>query len=476
VTNWIAEDELEIMVGKGVQAQCQLQLSVGRIRASGIWGWCDRSCYGRGHSWGKMNRMKRQIIVWILLLLGNGSRLAFGELRAGAARVEITPAASAHLPIWGYDDPPPRSEGVHDPLHVRALVFDDGKQRAAIVSCEVLLIPNLLWQDAARRISTEAGIPGDNLMLVAVHNHAGPVLETKSDDKTVMTPYAQTVVNGIVEAVLRASEKLKPARVGFGAGKADLNVNRRARMAGGGYWIGVNPDGPSDKTVGVVKVEDLSGHAIAVVINYAVHCVMLGYMNREISADLAGATSNFVEHQLGDPVVALWTSGAAGDQNPTQLNLVSSDFDAVAAYGMYLGEEVVRIAQNVRSREPRHVQGRQRAVSCPGQQVAPGNLPRDKYEFRDADPVPVRLSLLMIGNTVLAGVSGEPFTRVWQQLKTQAPFSHLLMLTHCNGTSGYLPDAAAYEQVSYEIATSHVKRGCAETSVVDGLLAMMDEY
>jgi hypothetical protein len=397
-------------------------------------------------------------------------------LRSGAAKVEITPPASDRLPIWGYDDPPPRSEGIHDPLHVRALVFADGRQRAAIVSCEVLSIPNLLWQVAARRISTEAGIPADNLMLMAVHNHAGPVLETKNDDKTVLTPYAKTVVNEIVEAVLRASEKLKPARVGFGAGKANLNVNRRARMAAGGYWLGVNPEGLSDKTVGVVKVEDLSGHAIAVVINYAVHCVMLGYMNREISADLAGATSSFVERQLGDSVVALWTSGAAGDQNPTQLNLVSSDFDGVATYGMYLGEEVVKVAQSIRSTEPRYIHGMQRVVNCPGQQVTPGTLPRDTYEFRDTDPVPIRLSLLMIGHTVLAGVSGEPFTQVWQQLRTQAPFAHLIMVTHCNGTSGYLPDAAAYEQVSYEIVSSHVKKGCAETAVVEGLLAMMDQY
>jgi hypothetical protein len=300
-------------------------------------------------------------------------------------------------------------------------------------------------------------------------------LETKNGDKTVLTPYAETVLNGIVEAVRRASEKLKPARVGFGVGNANLNVNRRARMAGGGFWLGVNPDGPSDKTVGVVKVEDLAGRPIAVLINYAVHCVMLGYMNREISADLAGATSSFVERQLGDPVVALWTSGAAGDQNPTLMNLVSSDFDAVANYGMYLGEEVVKVAQDIPMAEPRKIHSMQRVVTCSGQQVTPGDLPRKTYEFRDVDPVSIRLSVLMIGHTVLAGVSGEPFTRVWQQLKTQAPFAHLIMVTHCNGTSGYLPDAAAYDQISYEIAASHVKKGCAENGVVDGLLAMMNQ-
>src|SRR5262249_45895349 len=420
--------------------------------------------------------MKYRLMTLALFFCGAGSPFALGEFKAGASRVEITPPASSHLQIWGYDDPAPASTGVHDPLHVRAIVFDDGKQRAAIVSCEVLAIPNEVWQIAVRRIGTEAGIPAENVMVMAVHDHASPVLENDDGHSKVLTPYAaETLVNGIVQAVLIASKELKPARIGFGEGKANLNVNRRARMASGGYWLGVNPDGPSDKTVGVLKVEDLSGHTIAMVINYAVHCVMLGYMNREISADLAGATSSFVERQLGGSAVVLWTSGAAGDQNPTWMGLVSSDFDGVAAYGMYLGEEAIRVAEHIRSTEPRLIRGLQRVVDCPGQKIPPGPLPREKYEFQNADPVPVRLSLLLVGNTAMAGVSGGVFTLVWQQLKTRAALSRLFMVTHSNGQSGYLPNAAAYDQVSYEVATSHVKRGCAE-KLVDGLLNMMEEF
>lgn len=414
--------------------------------------------------------------VCALVLLASMQIAAHGEFRAGAARVDITPSTDTRLAIWGYDDPAPLFTGVHDPLHVRALVVDDGEKRAAIVSCEVLLIPNKLWEVTATRVSQELGIPPENLMLVSVHTHAALFLEAKTaDEATILTPYAETVVKGIVEAVREATRTLRSARIGFGTGKANLNVNRRARMAAGGYWLGVNPEGPSDKTVGVLKVQDLAGRPIAVMINYGVHCVMLGYLNREISADLAGATSAFVEQQLGDPTVALWTSGAAGDQNPTLTNLLSSDFDAVAAYGMYLGEEVVQVAQNIQPSKPRIIRGMQRVVNCPGQRVTPGELPRKAYEFRDSDPVPIRLSLLLIGHTVLTGVSGEPFTLVWEQLKARAPFAHMLMLTHCNGTSGYLPDVAAYEQISYEIATSHVRKGCTENVIIKDLLEMMDE-
>jgi neutral ceramidase len=74
----------------------------------------------------------------------------------------------------------------------------------------------------------------------------------------------------------------------------------------------------------------------------------------------------------------------------------------------------------------------------------------------------------------LAGVC-EVLTRIEQRLKNESPFAHTLMLTLCNGYSGYLPDDDAYQQISYEIATSHVKRGCAESGIIDGLMDMMDQ-
>lgn len=49
------------------------------------------------------------------------------------------------------------------------------------------------------------------------------------------------------------------------------------------------------------------------------------------------------------------------------------------------------------------------------------------------------------------------------------------MVAYTNGTSGYLPDDAAYDQISYEIQVAKVKRGCAETAIVKGLLDLIEE-
>lgn len=85
------------------------------------------------------------------------------------------------------------------------------------------------------------------------------------------------------------------------------------------WWEGPNPDGTSNKTVAVVRFETLAGEPIAVYYNYAVHAVLTGTLDL-ISGDIPGSTSRYIEESLGGNVVALFASGAAGDQNPIYFN------------------------------------------------------------------------------------------------------------------------------------------------------------
>jgi len=276
-----------------------------------------------------------------------------------------------------------------------------------------------------------------------------------------------------------------------------VNVNRREYSPETGWWLGYNPEGPSDKTVTVVRFEALSGKPIALLINYAVHAVVMGGENDQISGDLAGATSRYVESyyrgkaedaprsdagaaiQLGpektsEGVVALWTSSAAGDQNPISLSR-GSDFTMVESLGKILGEEAVRVAGAIHTTNQVRIWGQQQVIRCPGRSVEPGPLPRKEYRWRDADPVSIRLSLLMMNDIVLAGVSGEVLTMIHEHLKKESPFSRTVMVTHANGSSGYIPDDAAFDQVSYEITTSRLKPGCAENAIVNSFLQLMGQ-
>jgi hypothetical protein len=427
----------------------------------------------------------------IFLLAG----MAQGALRAGAARVDITPPADAALPMSGYGGRTAGFKAIHDHIYVRAIVLDDGTTQAALVAWELIFVPDQVWAEVSERIASETGIRPEHLLLSAVHDHGAPSVAAAGGTAAANTvAYTKTVEDAAVEAVRRAKAQLQPARFGIGTGAAWVNINRREPTPRG-WWLGYNESGPSDKTVTVLRFEDLAGKPIAFLINYGVHVVVMGPANYAITGDLAGATSRFVEqHYLGqdhprsdggprlqlrpqerttgDGVVALWTSGAAGDQNPISMEN-GDDFTLVNALGRILGEEAVRVAGSIKTTPEARIWGAQQVATCPGRRVEPGPTPRADYRFTDIDPVPIRLGLLMIDRVALAGVSGEVFTLIAQRLKKESPFTHTVMLTHTNGSSGYIPNDAAFEPVSYEVTASRLKPGCAEGAIVNGFLDLM---
>jgi hypothetical protein len=391
-----------------------------------------------------------------------------GALGAGAARVDITPPKDAALPMSGYAGRGPH-QGIHDNIYVRALVLDDGAARAAIVSCDIIGFPEPVWNALAGRIEKEAGIRRENLLLAGVHTHGAPTPGPADGN-----PYLARLHDSIVEAVRQAAANLKPARIGYGAGRASVNTNRVARSAQGGWMLGVNPEGVSDKTVAVVKVEGGAGEPIALLVNYPVHGTVMGQRNQMISGDLPGAASRFIERQPGPPAVALWTSGAAGDQNA--IYGPGDNFGQVDILGRILAEEALRVAGEIKTLARAPIHGAQKVVSCPGQRAPKGASPaRDlNIQFEDAPPVNIRLSLVTVGNIAFGGVSGEVPTRIGERLKKESPLARTMMPTHCNGSSGYLPDDESYQRVSYEITSSRVKPGCAESAIVNGLVEMME--
>jgi len=396
-----------------------------------------------------------------------------GSLRAGAARVDITPAKDAALLMSGYAGRTEGHKGIHDNLYARALVLDDGAAQVALVACDLISFPNGLWQQIVERVSPESGIPVTHILLAGTHTHGAPTPVRPGTGDARQAAYAGKVEEGVATAVRQAQAALEPARVGAGAGRASVAVNRRARMADGRWWLGQNPDGPTDRTVAVVKFETPAGRPIALLVNYGVHGVVMGPRNQEITADLPGAASRLIEQHYGDQVVGIFTGGAAGDQNP--IYGPGTEFPQVAALGQILGEEALRVATEVRTWPHARLRAAQRVVTCPGQKLAQGARPRTEYVFEDAGPVDIRLSLLMIGDIAVTGVSGEVLTMIGQRLKRESPYAATLMVTNANGSSGYLADDASYAQVSYEIVTTRVKRGCAEGAIVNGLLEMMKE-
>jgi neutral ceramidase len=419
-----------------------------------------------------------------------------GALRAGAAKVDITPPASM-LPIHENFQ---TLAGVHDPIFARALVLDNGSSKVALISVETAGIRNA--DEVVKAVSAELGVPASHLSIVATHDHNTPTFGAGQPRKDYdPAPYLALMLKGIVEAVRQANARLQPARIGFGTGKAYVNTNRDEKI-GESYKMGYAPEGPTDKTVAVMLVTDLAGKPIAVWSNYAVHGVVM-FLSKthdgqaEITGDLPGASAAYVEDRLKG-VVEIWTSGAAGDQNPLFQSTYNQDapdvHDEGAAgwaildvQGRRLGEEIVRVATHIQNTTDKAILwAADTTVSCAGRKRDPADVPAtvansttpatSTVKMVDAEPVSIPLDLLMINDIALANVSGEVFNEISQKLKQQSRFDRTAMVTLSNGSLGYIPSEAAYLLPSAMAANNRIKPGCAEHEIVDAFVGLEEQY
>jgi len=419
------------------------------------------------------------------------------QLQVGAAKVDLTPAADAL---------PPNYLGINDPVYARAIVLDNGMTRAALVSLDAGGIPTDLWREVAARVERELDIPVTQLLLGATHTHSVP--RQSSPD------YADKVVRSVREA----AERLQPARMAWGTGVSYININRTLVDPVTGRWReGPNYEGPSDKTVAVLAFDTLAGEPIAVYYNYAVHAVISGQLD-QVSGDIPGASSRYLEQALGNESVALWSLGAAGDQNPiffqqtydlrririedyasrgedisnTMLpggtgldrnnpevaRLMEEQRQIQRSMGQMLGEEVlhVRRAGLERPLEQVAIRGSQTTLTCPGRRRLDSGREGTPGTYEAGDPVQFQLGLLRLGDVQLGAVNAEIFNPVALRLKAESPWKRTMLVTLANGTanSGYVPHDAAFGYHTFEVLSSRLQPGCAEAGIVNGLLDLME--
>jgi len=197
--------------------------------------------------------------------------------RAGLARTIITPQKS----LWmaGYASRKKPSEGVIQELYAKALALEDqtGK-RVVLVTSDLLGFPAAVSHNIAERVEQKHHLTRKQLLLSSSHTHGGPVIgrmlgriyPMNSQQWADVNAYTSELEEKIVKLVRVSLKSLRPARLSFGHGEAGFAMNRRARTDGG-VIIGVNKEGPVDRDVPVLRVDDAHGKLRAVVFGYACH-------------------------------------------------------------------------------------------------------------------------------------------------------------------------------------------------------------
>ena len=425
---------------------------------------------------------------------------ARGQLRVGAAKVDVTPAEN-QLRQGSY--------GILDRTHVRVILFTNGTNIAGLANVDGNANQRVV--DAVNdRIAKDFKIPAGNILWNGTHCHS---TGTVPQDELIERTY---------QAIKQAYENMVPAKVGVGEGVSYLNVKRDLfDPERGTWWEGPDYDGKSDKTVSVVYFESLEGKPIAVYYNYAMHAVITGQLDM-ITGDFPGKSEEYIESAYKDgDFVAMFASGAAGDQNPLYFQqtfdlrdiriadyakrgedisnamppggtgldrndpetarLMGEQKRMAESYGQLLGEEVRYVVMMMRRFESNvTLEAARTHISCPGRRQTNGGG-RAGYagEYIDTDPIELELGLVMLDDIPICGVCGEVYNQIAVELKQKSPYNFTMMTTvtdgHNKGWGGYIPDDESYGAQVFEVLGSGYKQGYAQSGIVNGLLDLIHD-
>jgi neutral ceramidase len=256
------------------------------------------------------------ILLFCLFLCGRVSGEGF---RAAVVKVDITPEDSQVLS--GYD--PRKSTGVHDRIFHRIIALDDGTMQFFLISTDIVGISPSVYDRVAKQLQNQHGINPLHLWWTVTHTHSAPEVGPPGLDAVFLSEryqhevdahYTARVEQKLIEGILQTRQQLSPARLGIGWGFSQANINRRAVDVDGKATLGLNPDGPVDRRIGLLRIDKEDGSPLALIANYPIHGTVLGGESSQISGDAPGIVSQYVEQQIGVPL--LFINGAAGNLAP----------------------------------------------------------------------------------------------------------------------------------------------------------------
>jgi len=413
--------------------------------------------------------------IALLLLLGAAEIFGTG-LRAGAARVDITPEG----PIWmsGYASRNHPSTGIRQHLFARALVVDDGAgARLAIVSTDLVGLPPGVAEEVATQAQRQFGIARNRLLLNSSHTHTGPLIwpglaamfTGSEGEEQKLHEYAARLVNQLVVVVGKAFEDLAPAQMAFGFGQAGFAMNRREPTPNG-VKLGINPSGPTDHEVPVIRVTGADGRIRAIVFAYACHNTTLNGDFYEITGDYAGYAEAALEADYPG-ASALFLELCAGDQNPNPRGTV----DLAERHGRDLAAEVQRVlGGSLRQLRP-PVRTAWATTTLPFAPQSPTTFETDLANPKASAAVkqrarrmldfpitatPYAVQAIRFGKDLtLLALSGEVVVDYDLRVKREYPSEPLIVAGYSNGVMCYVPTERVLSEGGYEAVDSMIYYG-----------------
>lgn len=419
----------------------------------------------------------------------------------GSTQADITPPIGIFARNWGAADGD-IATGIHRPLTASVLSLQEpaGGQPLLLVSLD------LGWWRTAHdewllrgSLLEEFEIDEARLVIALTHTHSGPGICREDNDKPggeLIAPYLEQVRVAVSGAIREALENARPGELEWSYGRCDMTANRDLPDTGKPRFVcGFNPHGIADETLLVGRAVDETGKLIATIVNYACHPTTLAWQNSLISPDYIGAMREVVQNETAAP--CLFLQGASGELGPR--DQYTGDLEVVDRHGRHLGFAVLAVLAAMLP--PRHELAFQGVVESGAplavwQAVAAAehgashqleavqikvDLPikdipsaaemalelentadrvmaervrrrlRIRRSIGDGSVSSESVWLWRIGDALFLAQRNEAYSALQQGLRAAYERHALAVLNLANGSVGYLPPAASYDEDLYPV-------------------------
>lgn len=439
--------------------------------------------------------------------------------QAGASTANITPPLGSGL-VGNFGIPPPANY-VHDELHARSLVLDDGTTKLVFVVVDNVGIIREVFDEAKRIIFEETKIPTAQILISSDHTHSASGIGEIRGGWNAGRPlddYQRFLVRRIADGVRIAVNNLEPARIGWGAGNVPQHLfNRRWKMKnpvvnpfGDMDQVLMNPGiknpellepaGSTDPQVSFISVQSLKGRPIGILANYSLHYVG-GVPKDHISADYFAVFADRIQELLkadrqDPPFVGIMSNGTSGDVNNINFRGPAEKHEPYAKMRIVANDvahEVLRVYQtiqhkdwvplgaaqselNLKVRRPSSemIAYAQKVLAKPDTETPVHRLEKTYAErTMQMNGWPENIDVLMqtfrIGELGLAAIPFEVFTEIGLEIKAKSPFKSSFTIELANGSYGYLPTPEQHQLGGYEtwLGTNKVEKESSQKIVTE---------
>lgn len=439
----------------------------------------------------------KSILLGAFALVAAGNMACAAPLRAGAATSNITPDMGVVLDGTIMKIGP--AKHVHDELHARCLVLDDGTTRIAFAVCDVTMIAPEIVAEAKALLKKSLDLPPENILISATHTHSAP-RALNIGFGPANEAYHHFLARRIAEGIQRAAFLLAPAKIGWGSvNKPEFVFNRRwfvrtdSKRANPFGRIGERvqfgpsladaekPSGPVDPELFVLSVQHADGRPLCVLANYGLHYIG-GVPTGHVSADYFGVFADRIQEKLhadrqDPPFVGIISNGTSGDVNGVNLkdpnkrkagyarmHEVADDLAnaAVEVIGriehrsdVELGAKLTQLPLHVRKPGADQVAWAQSMLAT--EEAKKTNPSRPVIYARETmglaehpDTLLITLQALRIGDLTIASAPCEVFAVTGLAIKKESVAKATFTIELANGYGGYLPTPEQHEYGGYE--------------------------